>query len=234
MNNLSLLTYTHSKASDLHKPYYERLLKYFPDMKNIFFTCNEKVEYGKTFIYNDDDNHSVQMIRALEKIPTDFVMYSQEDYILYDYVKIKEIKKCIKVLENDPEVAFIRLIHSGLGNKTKKYNKDFTLVDPNSVYFFSTQASIWRKEHLIEMFKSSDVKSIFDEPYNSLFLKLMLVKGLYENKKGTKVGGHFNSWIYPYIATAIVKGKWNIKEYSKELDLLHKEYDIDPNIRGVS
>ena len=68
MNNLSLLTYTHSKASDLHKPYYERLLKYFPDMKNIFFTCNEKVEYGKTFIYNDDDNHSIQMIRALLNI----------------------------------------------------------------------------------------------------------------------------------------------------------------------
>ncbi len=43
MNNLSLLTYTHSKASDLHKPYYERLLKYFPDMKKTFDWINEQV-----------------------------------------------------------------------------------------------------------------------------------------------------------------------------------------------
>ena len=37
--------------------------------------------------------------------------------------------------------------------------------------------------------------------------------------------------IYPYVATAIVKGKWNIKEYPI-LENLLKSYNIDKNIRG--
>ena len=40
-------------------------------------------------------------------------------------------------------------------------------------------------------------------------------------------GGHFDSFVWPYIATAIVKGKWNITQYSKELDLILNESNID-------
>jgi hypothetical protein len=43
---------------------------------------------------------------------------------------------------------------------------------------------------------------------------------------------HFDSKIYPYIATAIVKGKWNTKEYKLELEELSREYEIDLNDRG--
>ena len=28
---------------------------------------------------------------------------------------------------------------------------------------------------------------------------------------------HYDSSIYPYICTAVIKGKWNFKEYKKEL-----------------
>lgn len=233
MENLSLLTYTHSKAKDLHKPFYERILKYFPDMKNIYFNCNEEVGYGETFIYNDNDTHSKQMVDALRRIPTDYVIYSQEDYILFDYVKVDELQKCIDVLENDSEVAFIRLIHSGLGNGSVKYNDNFYHVDPNSEYYFSTQATVWRKDHLIKMYELSNVKMIFDEPNNSPFLREVSAKGLYEIKKGKRVGGHFNSWIYPYTATAIVKGNWNLREYQTELDILFQEYEINPLERGI-
>jgi len=43
---------------------------------------------------------------------------------------------------------------------------------------------------------------------------------------------HWDSSIYPYVATAIVKGKWNTSQYSKELNILFKDYDIDPSVRG--
>ena len=35
-----------------------------------------------------------------------------------------------------------------------------------------------------------------------------------ENKRGAH---HYDSSVYPYIATAIVKGKWNVTEYKNEL-----------------
>ena len=37
---------------------------------------------------------------------------------------------------------------------------------------------------------------------------------------------HYDSHIFPFIATAIVKGKWNNLEYSSELDVLFDEYDV--------
>jgi hypothetical protein len=43
---------------------------------------------------------------------------------------------------------------------------------------------------------------------------------------------HCDSIVFPYIATAINKGKWNTSEYKKELDILFKEYNINPNMRG--
>ena len=43
---------------------------------------------------------------------------------------------------------------------------------------------------------------------------------------------HWDSKVYPYVATAIVKGKWNYSEYESELSSLHKEYNVDKNIRG--
>ena len=36
---------------------------------------------------------------------------------------------------------------------------------------------------------------------------------------------HFDSLVYPYIATAIVKGKWNFQEYP-ELKKLLDSYNI--------
>ena len=60
------------------------------------------------------------------------------------------------------------------------------------------------------------------------------IKGLFhynnENKRGLS---HYDSSVYPYIATAVVKGKWNFREYKKELlDILNK-LNIDYSKRGI-
>ena len=44
---------------------------------------------------------------------------------------------------------------------------------------------------------------------------------------------HYDSNIFPYIATAIVKGKWNYSEYKNELDILFNEYKINKYERGT-
>ena len=43
---------------------------------------------------------------------------------------------------------------------------------------------------------------------------------------------HCDSIVFPYIATAINKGRWNTSEYRKELTLMFSKYDINPTIRG--
>jgi hypothetical protein len=51
-----------------------------------------------------------------------------------------------------------------------------------------------------------------------------------ELKRG---GNHYDSNVYPYIATALVKGKWIISEYSDQLTKLLINYNIDQNKRGI-
>jgi hypothetical protein len=44
---------------------------------------------------------------------------------------------------------------------------------------------------------------------------------------------HNDSSVFPYIATAINKGKWNYYEYEKELNILFNIYNINPFERGI-
>lgn len=233
MENLSLLTYTHSSASDVHPAYFGRISKFFPSMKNIYVACDTNIDYGICSVYNDSESYTKHMLDTLEKIDTDYVIYSQEDYILFDEVKSDDLQRFIDYMDSDKDISFIRLIHSGLGDGSKKYNDDLYYIDTNSEYFFSTQATIWRKDVLIGLFTISDVETIFDEPKNTPFLKGITDTGLYTTRRGKAVGGHFNSYHYPYIATAIVKGKWNLSEYQRELDSVFAEYGIMPFERGI-
>ena len=52
-----------------------------------------------------------------------------------------------------------------------------------------------------------------------------------ERKRGLY---HYDSLVFPYIATAINKGKWNYNEYQKELDIFFTEYEINPFERGIA
>ena len=38
---------------------------------------------------------------------------------------------------------------------------------------------------------------------------------------------HYDTIVFPHICTALVKGQWNIAEYTIELSPLLKEYNID-------
>ena len=60
------------------------------------------------------------------------------------------------------------------------------------------------------------------------------IKGLYYYNNEPKRGSnHYDSELYPYIATALVKGKWNLSEYQKELGDLLEEYKLNVSKRGV-
>lgn len=229
MNDLDLLTllvYTNDKRQYLHKPCLERITTYFPEALLVYIANNSPLQYQNTVVYNDNLSHSNQMIQILKQLPTKYVLYMQEDYILYQRVKVDNISRYLKIMEEDSKVGFIRLIHSGLGNSQELYKDEFLLINNDSQYYYSTQATIWRKAILINMFKLSNVDSIFQESKNSKFLKKLNIVGLCPQIKGVKVGNHFNSYDFPYLATAVVKGKWNIRQYALQIEQLKSEYNL--------
>ena len=232
--NLTLLTYTHSKASDLHNLYFDRVKKFF-NPQNQVVLCDKEINYEGIVmsIYDNESKYYEQMVNALDTVKTNFVIYSQEDYILFDDVNMDKINDLISTLENDKKISFIRLIYSGIDFNVIDYNEELIYLNPEHQYYFSTQITIWRTQDLRDMFNKSKTETIWDETKNSIHLKELNKIGLCVKSKGDKVGGHFNSSIYPYIATAIVKGKWNDSEYGNQLNTIYGEYNINKEIRGV-
>ena len=43
--------------------------------------------------WNNNSKYYEQIIEGLNKVKTDYIIYSQEDYILFDYVDLNKLKK---------------------------------------------------------------------------------------------------------------------------------------------
>lgn len=234
---ISLFTYTHTNCKDIWPAYYGRLNKYFKDAL-IYSMVNdfENIPHiNNSIVYDDNKSYSDEFVRCLEQIPNDFFIYMQEDFILYDFVNIEEIKRCIKFLQNS-NFSYIRLIKCGDVTDIK-IDKNLYLVSKDgssnhSINSFSMQPTIWKKKDFINLYLNCNSDK-FGENYNYTFtLNRLNMNGCYYYNGEPARGGHHDSSIFPYIATAIVKGKWNYSEYPSELDLLFKEYSIDKHLRG--
>ena len=234
MNNLTLLTYTHSNCSDVHQMYFDSYETYFDEVNHVVLV-NTPINDNRIteVIYDNNSDYYEQMLLGLSKIDTDYIIYSQEDCILYDLVDKNLITKYIDLLNNDKDIMFLRLINAGLLGTEKDYNDEFVIIDPDNQYYFSCQITIWRKSVLEETLKLSKPKFISEEPKNSPYLKSLNGLGLCTKIVGEKVGGHYNSLIYPYIAVGVLRGKWNFTEYGDKLEILLNKYNIDKNKRGI-
>lgn len=234
LNNLTLFTYTHTNCNDLHKSFFGRLRKFFSILDKHIVLCDSIVDNYDTHVYSNNEPFYKQILDGLSKVDTDYVIYLQEDYILFDHVKIDLISNYLNIMNQHSNVSFIRLIKSGIVDDSNRYNDELFIIDRSGDYYYSTQATIWRKDILVNMFSLSRPLSIRDEVSNSKYLLNFCENGLCSYLVGSKVGGHYNSYSFPYIATAIVQGKWNTIEYKNELELVFNEYHIDKNIRGVN
>lgn len=228
------VVYTNSNVSDIWEMFYFENKKH--SNSNLFFISNEKPDFINNnyfFKYDNDEPYYLVWKNALEYFNLNTFIYLQEDLILYDNVNEKEIDRCEKFLINS-DYSFIRLIKSeNLGNV--KIEEDLYYVEHSNPNIFSMQPTIWKTSEYIKLMDNVRSKVWYDEyNYHTIMNKLKM-DGLYyyngENKRGKN---HYDSSIYPYIATAIVKGKWNIKEYEKELNKLFKKYNINLKEKGCN
>lgn len=212
-----IVTYTHSNSFDIVPYYINRMNKYNNSYDNIFLT-NEQIKNQKCYIYNDSLPYSQEYSRILKQLDNEFIIYSQEDQILYHNIDV-DILEFIKDYLKNTEYHYCRLIR-----QQKELNNVFkNLYKSNDK--FSMQPTIWKKESLIKIMDSIMVDKIFEE--SKFDIVMNCYPGLFyynqESKRGIE---HYDSSIWPYIATAIVKGKWNISEYQAEIRNLFFEYDI--------
>lgn len=238
-NKICHLTFSHTDCVDVWKIYFPQMKKHFSVGIPHFLGLNEYHKdipnYVEPIFYQEDTPYSSRLLYLLNSLDSyEYIFLDHEDMFLYsdpDYEKLKEYYQIlcsgffdyIRLIKNQNVLSF-------------PVNTCPTLysIDLKSKWIFSVQPSFWRRVVLIDILKKNLKSNIWElEVKSQRVVKKMALKAAYSHRAGTLRGlHHFDNEVYPYIATAIGKGKWNLSEYGKELENLLKKYGVDPRQRG--
>jgi hypothetical protein len=228
--NTPIVVYTHTDMKDIWPMFFGQLKKYIGDTK-VYVAVNEddmQIPDYIRIIYDDKKEYTERWKEILDKIEEETFMFIHEDMILFDKLNFQLLEKYIGYVSNEV-VDSVKLILAG--SEFQSSSIDTTLVT-NEYSKFSLQPTIIRKSIFKEKVNSVSSLNIWQfEEAISITGKDFMVKIGGERKRGIY---HYDSLVFPYIATAINKGKWNLNEYTKELKPMFEEYDINPFERGIS
>lgn len=228
--NFPIIVYTHTDMKDVWPMFFGQLKKYIGDAK-VYVAVNEDdtthlSDYIR-IIYDDSKQYTERWKQILSKIKEETIMFIHEDMILYDYPLYEQLNTYSEYIANNLANS-IKLIYGG--NEFKVSEIDNTLVS-NQYSKISIQPTLIKQNNFVSLLNSVNNLNIweFEKQIQSNGGDYMVKLGT-EKKRGLY---HYDSVVFPYIATAINKGKWNMSEYSKELDSLFIEYKINPFERGI-
>lgn len=234
--SVAFVTWTNTECEDVFPLYFGQFDKYCSDYKSyvVINSLSKNIPERHVQVLNkESDPFYKRFSHCLEQIEEDHVIYMQEDHILYDTPNHKLVKKYNDFLSQS-EHSSLRLIKSGEMGGTKLTE---TLYDipMTSKFLLSQQTAIWKKKDLIKLLKFYRPRTYRDvEMYGSSACSALKMKSCYHYDNEDRVGSlHFNSNVFPYVATAINKKKWNMTEYKGILSRLLQEYDIDYKLRGT-
>lgn len=226
---IPIIVYTHTDMKDVWPMFFGQLNKYFSDTK-IYVAVNEDDKQLSDYIriiYDDSKLYTDRWKEILPQIKEETIMFMHEDMILFDSPNFESIDKYIGYV-NDGLANSIKMIFAGDAAIVSSF--DNTLVR-NEFAKFSVQPTIVKVETFKNILNSLPSYNIWDfEQSITTNGDDFMVRVGSEKKRGIY---HYDSLIFPYICTAINKGRWNMSEYQSELDVLFMKYGIMPFERGI-
>jgi hypothetical protein len=227
---LPIVVYTHTDMKDVWIPFFGQLKKYMPD--NEVYVCVNRddemlADYNRV-IYDETKSYTEKLAESLEQINEEIFLFTHEDMILFDKPNYEYLKKYYSYVK-DRKVDSIKLIYAGDGGIKAECDETLVLNDFSK---FSIQPTIIRKDILLQIASNVGKLNIweFENAIVGSGMDFMARRGD-EKKRGLY---HYDSFVYPYVSTAINKGKWNLNEYTEELNPIFEEYNINPFERGMS
>lgn len=238
LEDVCLLTYTTKKYDDVWPMYFGQLNEFLGPLKS-YSLCNSTQEDWpnnghQLLTYDNDEPYWKQYTDGLAQIKENFVIYAQEDFILFNHVDYEALREYKEFLTKT-DYSFVRLIRCGYETPLyKKVSKDLYEVNINSNDAFSMQATLWKKEKLDELYRHvKSQKWLESDAWNNGCRELN-IKGCFEWRGEPKIGKfHYDSVVYPYVCTAINRGQWNVDQYPEFMKSMFVKYNVNPNIRGI-
>lgn len=235
----ALVLYTHTDYKDIWPMFFGQANLHLNDYKKIVFVNKHDEDIPNDYeqIYYDEGSvYPVRVSSCLSYLDINQpIVFLHEDMILFNEPNHKVIEEFTSLVV-DNKADFIKLIKAGQEPFVKS-DLHNNLVNAVPQLLFSIQPTICKVSKLKHIYLLTPGSSIWDfesrvsdtcRDYN--YTKCFMSSDDSEKKRGL---AHWDSSIFPYIATAIIKGKWNYKEYKTELDELFSKYNIDKDKRGT-
>lgn len=247
MSNIALIVNTISKNSDIWEAFFKQLERHVSSdffHKKYVFVDDDMGLIPKDFKvlkYDKNKLYRSQFLSCVEQVKEKFCIYISEDYILYGDVDEQKINSFSNLLLEDENISFIRFMRGGVYDQEyKQYDKNLFYVHEDKDYFYTNQAALWKTDVLKKIHFEGPELHIANQDWQNSFeyqatktCRKLNIHGLFcyyeEEKRGTY---HYDSIVFPHISTALVKGKWNMSEYPKEMSSIVKQYKINIMKRG--
>jgi len=242
IEDLCVVVNTVSSCKDIWEMFVKQIKKHFPNQKVYVFSDEDDELFNdfEVILYNKNHDFRTQYYNCLSHVEEKYCLNMNDDYILYKDVDLISLNNIVDILKKDPLISFIR-VGKGFNNTDTTYSEKLYYLNPFFPFFYSQTVAVWDTKTLLKIHELCPPSSIgrkddlpqLEEIANQVCTYLNL-KGLYyynnENQRGS---AHYDSEIFPYIASALVGGKWNLIEYPNELLPLISEYNIDLQKRGL-
>lgn len=243
------VVYSHSDYSDIWPLYFEQSKLHSRTIGPKFLFVNKHMtnipsDYSQ-IVYDDNQSYPNRLIHCLSELKLrgfEVCLFEHEDMVLYNDVSYSNIKQAInltlkgkgKFLRSGFDCIRLIKASNSYSIKLPGFDSIFWML-PFSKWLFSVQPTIWKIDSFIKMLSFHKNDNIWQlETKAQKTCRKLKFKCGYLHSKGKKSGKHhWDNSIYPYVATAIVKGKWNFSEYSDILKPLLKKLGIDENKRGI-
>jgi len=249
MNNVSFVMYSHSTYSDLWEPFFDRaeqhinlsFAKYYLFVDSIDVPPSQHIpEKYEIILYDDTDSYTDRLTSCLQKIETEYCIFQHEDMILYDDINATTVKKILHIAEKE-KIDYIKLLKGGSPKDTHSdlSHKECTAlreIYATFDYIIAIQSSIWKVKAFLEIVSANPDQSIWQFELSAQeYCRTKNYSCFYSFEGNEKKRGlfHWDSSVWPVIATAIFKGKWTVDQYPQELKEIFIQYAIDPADRGT-
>jgi len=228
--------YSHFDYSDIWPVMFGQSEKYLKGKKKYLITNESHDNVSDDWVvinYDDKKPYQQRVYESLEKVKEDVIIFHHEDMFLMNEPKWETMDKLVNLVSSD-KITLIKLIKASYDSDFHNEFDKHIFYNPKNL-LFAIQPTIIKKENLIKIYKYTNGNNIweFEKNSNSLVEFLGYLSCYYHEGEEKKRGlFHWDSLVYPYVATAVVKGEWDYQSYPKILSQILIEYEIDPNKRG--
>jgi len=241
MKGIGFVMYSHSDYSDVWEIFFRQTEKYLPEGCTKYIITDKELdiipEDYEVLLYDDSLPYQKRIGNALMHVEEELCIFQHEDMFLYGKVDEEKILDYASVLMGgNSDLDFIKLIKGGEYRDIPKLpHTDLFHIPYDSEYVFAIQPTLWKTPKLIEIYQACEGDSIWDfEVKGSQWCRDRQIVGAYSYRGEPQRGSmHWDSKTFPYVATAIVKGKWNLAEYKRELGMILSSYKVDLSVRGT-